>query len=54
MELLEKKMITEFIIFAICMTGSAWTAFYLGRNEGVEDCLTYLANEGYIELVEEE
>jgi hypothetical protein len=46
-------MITEFIIFAICMTGCAWTAFYLGRNEGVEDCINYLVDEGVIELVEE-
>ena len=46
-------MITEFIIFAICMTGSAWTAFYLGRNEGVEDCINYLVDEGGIELIEE-
>jgi hypothetical protein len=37
------------LIFGICMLGSSWTAFHLGRRDGIECTVQYLIDQGIIE-----
>lgn len=38
------------IIFGLCMFGCAWTAFHLGRRDGIEGTVQYLIDQGVIEV----
>ena len=52
----EKVMIELFtatFIFAFCMFGCSMTAFFLGRQEGIENTVQYLIDQGVIDIDEE-
>jgi hypothetical protein len=53
----EKAMIELFtatFIFAFCMFGCSMTAFFLGRQEGIENTVQYLIDEGVLNIDDEE
>ena len=37
-------------IFGVCMVGAAGTAFYLGRQEGIEGTVQFLIDKGVLEV----
>ena len=41
-------------IFGVCMVGAAGTAFYLGRQEGIEGTVQFLIDKGVLEVDDEE
>jgi len=44
------EFIPAAIVFGICMLGCSWTAFNLGRRDGVEATVEYLIDQGVIEV----
>ena len=40
-------------IFFLCLIGCGVQAWRLGRHQGIEDTVTYMINEGLIEVDEE-
>ena len=43
-------MIEAYIIFVVCMLGCAFTAWSLGRQEGISNAIDYLIEQGTIEV----
>ena len=41
-------------VFGVCMAGAAGTAFYLGRQEGIENTVKFLIDKGVLEVDDEE
>lgn len=39
-----------FIIFSVCLAGSSYVSYRLGRTSGAEDVLEYLEAEGIITI----
>tara|TARA_A100001015_G_C15033824_1_gene734778 strand:+ start:2189 stop:2338 length:150 start_codon:yes stop_codon:yes gene_type:complete len=43
-------MITAYVIFAVCMFGCAAHAYFLGRRVGIEATVTFLIDQGVLEV----
>ncbi len=41
-------------IFIFCLVGCAISSWFLGKQRGISDAVTYLAQQGYIVLEDEE
>lgn len=46
-------MFEAYLIFGICMLGCAATSWHLGRRVGIENAVSYLVDEGVLELDED-
>jgi hypothetical protein len=46
-------LIGLYVVLAVCMLGCATHSFYLGRRTGIEATVTYLIEQGVLELDEE-
>lgn len=47
------ELFTASTIFAVCMIGCGMTSFHLGRQEGIENTVQYLIDEGVLEVDDE-
>jgi len=47
------ELFTATTIFAVCMIGCGLTSFHLGRQEGIENTVQYLIDEGVLEVDDE-
>ena len=43
-------MLSAYIVFGICMTGCAATAWHLGRRVGIENTVQFFKDRGQIEV----
>ena len=48
------ELFTATFIFAFCMFGCSMTAFFLGRQECIENTVQYLIDQGVLNIDDEE
>ena len=46
-------MFEAYLIFAICMFGCAGVSWHLGRRVGIENAVSYLVDQGVLEVEED-
>ena len=45
-------MLSAYIVFGVCMLGCSATAWHLGRRVGIEHTVSYLIENGTLEIEE--
>ena len=54
LEVSEKSYMFEaYLIFAVCMFGCAGVSWHLGRRVGIENAVSYLVDQGVLDVEED-